>query len=379
MLLDSCKDSNARVPDYINLEYCQVSVIDVADFFCGCGGTSAGMRNAGMHIVAGIDNDSEAGASFEKNFPEAVFVFQDIRLLQPYDLYPLFPRARYRPLLFSACAPCQPFTKQRTKKYSRDNRVSLLDEFHRFVQVFRPEYIFIENVAGLQHLNADEGPLGRFNDLLDQLKYTKASGVLRAQDYGVPQYRQRFVLLASLLGKFEWPPRATHGPGTGNCHFETVWNSIGNLPAIAAGEEDGTILNHRAANLSALNLKRIALTPPGGGRRHWPEELRLPCHEGHTGHSDVYGRLHKDRPASALTTRCISLSNGRYGHPTQDRAISVREAARLQTFKDVFEFEGTMTSMARQIGNAVPVKFAQEFGNHIWQHYSASQLKSGVE
>ena len=365
------KDSEASIPNHFEKNHRQVSVIDVADFFCGCGGTSAGLRNVGMNIVAGIDNDPEAGASFGKNFPEAELFLQDIRLLQPYDLHPFLPRERCRPLLFSACAPCQPFTKQRTKKNKTDKRVSLLDEFHRFVREFRPEYVFIENVAGLQHLSSDEGPLGRFSDLLEELGYAKSSGVLRAQDYGVPQYRQRFVLLASLLGKFEWPPKATHGPGTRNTQFETVWNWIGNLPEIAAGEDDPRINNHRAANLSGLNLKRIALTPAGGGRRDWPVELKLPCHEGYTGHTDVYGRLHKDRPAAALTTRCISLSNGRYGHPVQNRAISVREAARLQTFEDSFEFEGSMTSIARQIGNAVPVKFAETFGKHIPDYHSS--------
>ena len=174
------KDSEAYVQSHFEKNHCQVSVIDVADFFCGCGGTSAGLRNASMNIVAGIDNDPEAGASFKKNFPEAEFFLQDIRLLQPYDLHPFLPRERCRPLLFSACAPCQPFTKQRTKKNKADKRVSLLDEFHRFVRVFRPEYVFIENVAGLQHLNSDEGPLGRFNDLLEELGYAKSSGVLRA-------------------------------------------------------------------------------------------------------------------------------------------------------------------------------------------------------
>ena len=301
-----------------------MSIIDVADFFCGCGGTTAGLRSAGMNIIAGIDNDPEAGATFKRNFPEAEFILQDICLLQPYDLYPYLPRERRRPLLFSACAPCQPFTKQRTQKNKADNRVSLLDEFHRFVRVYRPEYIFVENVAGLQHLNSNEGPLGRFIELLSELGYTKSSGVLRAQEFGVPQYRQRFVLLATLLGTFDWPPVATHGPSTCDQPFETVWDWIGNLPEIRAGEEDATVINHRAANLSHLNLRRIALTPPGGGRRDWPKELTLACHDGHSGHTDVYGRLHKNRPAAALTTRCISLSNGRYGHPTQNRAISVR-------------------------------------------------------
>ena len=351
-------------------------MIDVADFFCGCGGTSAGLRNAGLNILVGIDNDFDSGTTFAKNFPEATFILQDIQLLQPYDLYCYFPKMRSRPLLFSACAPCQPFTRQRTTKLGEDGRSSLLDETHRFIRVFRPEYIFIENVAGLQNFRPEEGPLGRFSGLLEELGYTSYSGVLRAQDYGVPQYRRRFVLLASLLGNLEWPPTRTHGPGSPNPQFETVWDWIGTLPPIEAGESHPSIENHRAANLSSLNRKRITATPAGGGRRDWPRELQLNCHEGHTGHTDVYGRLHKDRPASALTTRCVSLSNGRYGHPVQNRAISAREAARLQTFLDEFEFDGSLTSMARQIGNAVPVKFAEAFGKHIlYQHFDVDMAE----
>ena len=353
-------------------------MIDVADFFSGCGGTSAGMRNAGLNIMVGIDNDRDAGATFQQNFPEAKFILEDIRSLQPYDLFPFFSRQRERPLLFCACAPCQPFTKQRTEKHKSDKRGTLLDEMHRFIRVFRPEYVFIENVAGLQTFCLEDGPLGSFIDLLKELQYKRHFGVLRAQDYGVPQYRQRFVMLASLIADFAWPPIATHGPGTENPGFETVWNWIGNLPRLKAGEASDDVKNHRAANLSSLNLMRIANTPPGGGRRDWPHELRLDCHDGHTGHSDVYGRLHKERPAAALTTRCISLSNGRYGHPVQDRAISVREAARLQTFSDQFEFCGSMTSMARQIGNAVPVRFAEVFGNYVCEHYRQQTHLSGA-
>ena len=353
-------------------------VIDVADFFCGCGGTSAGLRKAGMNIVIGIDNDPDSGSTFSKNFPEAHFVLQDVKLLQPFDLVPYFPRERLRPLLFSACAPCQPFTRQRTRLKKKDDRSSLLDEIHRFVRVFRPEYIFVENVAGLQKFSSKEGPLRRFHDLLQELGYDTGYGVLRAQSYGVPQYRRRFVLLASSIARIEWPPQATHGPDTENREFETVWKWIGNLPPIKAGESDPNVHNHRAANLSDLNLKRIATTPSGGGRHDWSKDLTLNCHYAHDGHTDVYGRLHKDRPAAALTTRCISLSNGRFGHPTQNRAISVREAARLQTFDDSFRFEGSLNSMARQIGNAVPVKFAEAFGRYVSDHYELAPLIAGA-
>ena len=139
---------------------------------------------------------------------------------------------------------------------------------------------------------------------------------------------------------------------------------IGDYPAIRAGESHKTVPNHTAMELSELNLKRIRhTTADGGDRRSWPGELWLECHRKTTvGHTDVYGRMFWDRPAPALTCRCVSLSNGRYGHPSQNRAISLREAAALQTFPDHFVFHGTMQQIAHQIGNAVPVAFATVFG-----------------
>ena len=342
------------------------------DFFCGCGGTSAGLEKAGVEILAGIDVDPDAGRTFRKNFPDAQFILDDIRNLRPLDLQHIVDRERTTPLLFTACAPCQPFTKQKTTKRRKDDRLLLLDEFHRFVRVFRPDYIFLENVPGLQKVSKRRaGPLTRFLRLLKELGYSYDLRASESQVYGVPQVRKRLVVIASQLGCISMPA-ATHGPGTNHPSYECVWDWIGNLPRLRAGEEHENIKNHRAAALSRKNLKRIAATPEGGGRLSWPKALRLKCHDGHTGHTDVYGRLWKNKPAAALSTRCISLSNGRYGHPTQNRAISVREAARLQTFADTFEFEGSLNSMARQIGNAVPVRLAEVFALHFESHFKNS-------
>lgn len=343
-------------------------MIDVVDFFCGCGGTSAGLREAGMNILAGVDLNSEAGKTYTHNFPEAKFFLEDISNFPTYNLGQIIDKTRKRPLLFSACAPCQPYTKQKTTKRQSDSRLNLLDEFHRFVSVFRPDYILIENVPGLQKIRADEGALGRFLRLLDKHRYLYDVTVLRSQDYGVPQRRRRLVLVASLVGDIS-VPEPTHGLGRENETYENVWNWIGDLPAISAGEKHPSVKNHQSAKLSDLNLTRINATPEGGSRLDWPKELMLNCHKTYSGHTDVYGRLHKDRPATAMTTRCISLSNGRYGHPTQSRAISVREAARLQTFGDDFEFFGSINSMATQIGNAVPVRLANVIGAHVKSHF----------
>ena len=330
-----------------------------------------------MEIVLGIDEDEEAAATFQANFPEAEFICRDIRQVLTWELEPHLARQRERPLLFSACAPCQPFSKQNREKSKSDSRATLLEELDRFVRRFRPEYIFLENVPGIQRINPSSGPIGRFLMFLGELGYRVAHDVVDFLDYGVPQTRRRFVMIASLMGEISLPA-ATHGLKNGLLPYSSVWEWIGDLPAIPAGGRDENVCNHQAAALSALNLQRISNTPEGGDRRDWPEKLILPCHEGHKGHTDVYGRLSRDRPASTLTTRCISLSNGRFGHPIQNRALSVREAASLQTFPREFAFEGSLASMAVQIGNAVPVVLACKIGEAINEHVDSSANLAGA-
>jgi DNA (cytosine-5)-methyltransferase 1 len=342
----------------------------LVDFFSGCGGTSVGFRAAGMRILAGIDNDSSSGATFEKNFSEATFVSSDICSMKPADLSTVMESAASSPVVFSACAPCQPFSKQRRETKTDDDRVPLLLEFYRFVKYFLPVCIFIENVPGMQRGVDSDFPFQVFQRRIKRLGYKTCTGVISSASYGVPQRRQRLVALASRLGKIELPP-ATHGPGTSNPKYSTVRDWIGDLPSITAGEEHSFIANHRASGLSDLNLQRIRATPEGGGRSDWPVGLLPRCHSnGYSGHTDVYGRMSWDLPATGLTTRCISYSNGRFGHPVQDRAISIREAASIQTFPRDFVFSGNWESMGRQIGNAVPVLLARQFGMQIMDHIS---------
>jgi DNA (cytosine-5)-methyltransferase 1 len=341
----------------------------LVDFFSGCGGTSLGFRTAGMRILVGIDNDPSSGATFDKNFPEASFIGGDIRSMKPSDLSAVIDATAPSPLVFSACAPCQPFSKQRRQTRTSDDRIPLLLEFFAFVERYRPECVFIENVPGMQRGVDSESPFQEFRERIQkELKYHIRIGVISSASYGVPQRRYRLVALASRLGPIEFPP-ATHGPGTSNSNYSTVRDWIFDLPPLEAGEEHPSVPNHRASGLSDLNLRRIRATPEGGGRVDWPKELELKCHtNGYRGHSDVYGRMSWNLPATGLTTRCISLSNGRFGHPTQDRAISVREAASIQTFPRDFIFTGNWESMGRQIGNAVPVLLAHQFGLQIVKH-----------
>jgi DNA (cytosine-5)-methyltransferase 1 len=244
------------------------------------------------------------------------------------------------------------------------------------VRYYKPEFLLVENVPGIQNLKRGGSPLSDFLKLLDKLDYKHTVRVVDCRDYGVPQTRKRLVLMASRTGSVSFPERS-HGEGTA-LPYSTVWEWIKGFPRLQAGQECKKIANHRAANLSKANLRRIKATPPGGSRSDWPRRLMLKCHKnGHDGHSDVYGRLRKDQPASALTTRCISLSNGRFGHPTQHRAISAREAATLQTFDRNFVFKGTLTSMARQIGNAVPVLLAEKLGEAFLKHHIVRKIRNG--
>jgi DNA (cytosine-5)-methyltransferase 1 len=336
----------------------------VVDFFCGCGGTSAGLRASGGLVILGLDNDRDASQTFRDNFPEAAFIEGDIRGVPTVEVRERIAATGTRPLLFCGCAPCQPFSRQNGQRYTKaDDRADLLDHFCDFVLECDPEFVLIENVAGIQDLGP-ESPIHRAERLLRRHGYSVRLGALDAQDYGVPQRRKRVFLLASksAIGRPELPP-ATHGKGRSNPSLPTVGEAIGHLPPLEAGECHPTISNHSAARLSPTNLKRIKSIPVGGSRRDLPQELLLDCHKRDDPvFTDVYGRLRYDKPASAMTTRCVSLSNGRFGHPTQDRAISGREAAALQTFSEDFVFSGALTSIARQVGNAVPVKLAAAMG-----------------
>jgi len=345
--------------------------IKVFDFFSGCGGTCLGFHRAGLEIVYALDSDDDARRTFSSHaaFETVVVEPEPIEEVDPESIHPLVKEAAGHPVLFSGCAPCQPFSKQNRYRRQDDARTPLLLQFLKFVCRHKPEYVFVENVAGIQSLDSGTGLLGEFTTELRQNDYDWDNSQILSQNYGVPQRRCRYVLIARRLGKIKIPA-PTHGPQSVNGRkYRTVEDVVRGLPALAAGEQDEADPMHRAAKLEPVNLERIRYCKEGEGREKWPPRLRLPCHDGHRGHSDVYGRMRWDDPASALTTRCNSLSNGRFGHPEQDRAISLREAALLQTFPRWFAFHGSMRSVARQIGNAVPPRLAYVFGRHFVKHF----------
>lgn len=341
--------------------------IKVFDFFSGCGGTSSGLKSAGFDIAFAIDNDAIAIETYRANFPEAKTISKSILDFNPSELTDLI-ESDNKPVLFCGCAPCQPFSKQNKNKFNNDPRTNLLSEFLRFVMFWKPDYVLIENVPGMQKVNLNS-PFEDFLKTLSILNYNYSYDVLPASGFGVPQKRERLVLLASKNHEISLP-ELTHGPGK-TCPYSSVKEWIYGLPPISAGETCKSDPQHQSAKLSELNLNRIKITPQGGGRESWPKELWLDCHKKHNGHSDVYGRLHWNKLASGLTTKCISFSNGRFGHPEQNRALSIREAACLQTFPKNYIFKGTLTTKARQIGNAVPPLMAEKIGKSILdQHFN---------
>ena len=332
------------------------------DFFCGVGGLTRGLLNAGIQVLAGIDHDASCRETYEHNNPGVKFVHADIRKFQLGNLGLECPLPTGNDVIFAGCAPCQPFSQLR-KTDSKMQEKTLLGRFGFLVQSALPDYVLIENVPGIVRVRG-YSTFRRFLRLLDDIGYQYRFKILNAKFYGVPQNRRRLVLLASRVTSVSFP-EPCHGSDA--LPLVTVREAISGYPELAAGNQHPSVPNHVCASISELNKKRLEATPcDGGSRTSWPDSLHLDCHRGkHTGHTDVYGRMYWDRPAPTLTGRCASISNGRYGHPEQNRAISLREAASLQSFPDEYEFFGTLTKNAVQIGNAVPVLLAEKLGRHI--------------
>jgi DNA (cytosine-5)-methyltransferase 1 len=332
------------------------------DFFCGAGGLTRGLLDAGVKVVAGFDLDERCKVSYEHNNPGARFVGRDIRQIGLPELQKELGTRDFREALFAGCAPCQPFSQQ-NKGDETDHDATLLGEFGRLVAIARPRLVLAENVPGMAKVSGFSS-FRRFLAVLERNGYRYVFGVLDAKEYGVPQTRRRLVLIASRTGPVSLPAPKY---GRSRRPFRSVRHAIRHLPPVGAGQSVTGVPNHVAAALTELNLERLRHTPrDGGDRRAWPKRLRLECHDGdYEGHTDVYGRMAWDAPAPTLTGRCHSISNGRYGHPTQNRAISLREAAALQSFPDRYEFFGSNKHIALQIGNAVPVQLARELGKHL--------------
>jgi len=344
-------------------------IIKAVDFFCGAGGVTRGLLNAGIDVICGIDNDPEARQAFEKNNIRpngkcVEFIEKDINKLEFREIETRLKKENYNKLLFIACAPCQPFTNINTIKKNKKKENNYLLRFAEFICFFRPDYIFVENVPGITAIKYG-GILGIFKSKLIGLKYNIADRNVNAKRYGIPQNRNRRILIASREGEVIFPVE-THDKY--KKEYVTIRNILGSrkLKHLQAGESDPKDPLHKAANLSPDNLWRIKHTPKdGGGRELWMKRKPVKCFQKHKGsYKDVYNRMFWGKPSPTITTRFNSLSNGRFGHPQEDRAISLREGALFQTFLDDYKFYGSMVTIAKHIGNAVPVELAKIFGLH---------------
>lgn len=345
----------------------EIPTIEAVDLFCGVGGLSFGMKNRDIKILAGFDLDYTCKYAFESNNNSA-FYHKDISELLPEEVSALYSSSSIK--LLAGCAPCQPFSSYSYKNKNKDSsKYDLLYEFGRLVQGVQPHIVTMENVA--QILSFKEKPV--LNDfvstLIDEGYYVSVTKVF-CPDYGIPQNRKRLVLLASKFGEIDLLP-PTHSPDD----YVTVKDAIGNLPQLSAGETCKEDPLHRSSFLSPLNLKRIKNTPYGGSWKDWPKDLMLKCHKSRRGKSfgSVYGRMVWEKPAPTMTTQCTGFGNGRFGHPTQDRAISIREAALIQTFPLSYKFfkneeDVSIKRASRYIGNAVPPKLGEVIAESIINH-----------
>lgn len=330
--------------------------IMAVELFCGGGGLTKGLSEAGIKVIKGIDADNTARYTYERNNPGAEFIESDIRKLSVKELMRGIDRKK-NDFMLAGCAPCQPFSRH-TFEPKRDKRKSLMQCFTHFVEKIIPDYLLVENVPGFKK---DTNPYyASFIRTIKEHGYHFDEGVINAAAYGVPQSRRRYVL----LGSQKHPIKIPFGAYGTKVRFKTVRDAIKKYPKVKAGVLHAKIPNHQASNLTDVNLQRIKLIPNNGGSRSdLPKSMQLRCHKKHSGHTDVYGRMCWDRPSPTLTCKCISLSNGRFGHPIQNRAITVREAAALQTFPDNYVFYSTKTNNAVHIGNAVPVLLAKKLAS----------------
>lgn len=346
------------------------------DLFCGAGGLSYGMQQAGVVISGGIDLDPSCRHPFEENV-KAAFHERDIFALPVEFVGSLF--AEGRPRVLAGCAPCQPFSTYTNGRRPRGRQWRLLHKFGEMIQELRPEIVTMENVPLLTNHWVFED----FVSLLKGLDYSYDYSVVRCSDYGVPQSRKRLVLLASKFGDIGLVPPARTEAGAGaraeaGAGATTVRGTIGHLERIGAGGASLADPLHRCSSLSARNQQRIRSSEPGGTWRDWDDDLRSACHAKVSGRSytSVYGRMRWDGLAPTITTQFHGYGNGRFGHPEQDRAISLREGALLQTFPEHYSFvpEGSavrIAPVARLIGNAVPVKLGTAIGESINAHLEA--------
>ena len=345
----------------------------VIDLFCGAGGLTCGLEAAGLAVAEGVDADEKCRYPYEAN-TSARFVRRDIRRYGADDIREAWGDAEHKVLV--GCAPCQPFSTYAQKSAgAKDQRWVLLDRFATLVEETKPHIVSIENVPPLKRAVDYQA----FRKGLEDAGYEVADPVVDCRHYGAPQMRRRLVLLASRVGPAKLIA-ATHAKAS--C-WQDAGSAIRGLPAVEAGAVDPSDPLHRASKLSELNLRRVRASTPGGTWRDWPNSLVSACHRRSSGRTypAVYGRMEWDKPAPTITGQCYGFGNGRFGHPEQDRAITLREAALLQTFPEDFEFFPTdepfpgMRAVGGMIGNAVPPLLGNVIGRSIMRMLKSARAR----
>lgn len=364
-----CENRGSRCQQKVALNVINVARIEGIDLFCGAGGLSCGLAAQGIHVVAGIDVDPACQYPYEANHKGAKFLLRDITTVNGEELNALWSTGAIR--LLAGCAPCQPFSSYANTATVDKAKWRLLREFARLIDESKPDLVTMENVPRLQQAQP-------FKDFLRSLKrngYQVAYTVVNSADYGTPQQRKRLVLVASRLGPIA-VPEPTH-KGTEN--WVTVRQAVGHLRKLKDGQSCPKDPLHIASALSELNRARIRASKPGGTWRDWPDHLVAACHQRESGkHSaGVYGRMEWDKPAPTMTTLCNGYGNGRFGHPEQDRGISLREAAIFQSFPETYRFtredkDVVIKTVARLIGNAVPPKLGEAVAKALYASLPAA-------
>lgn len=340
------------------------SLGSVVDLFCGAGGLTHGLLNEGFQVCAGVDVDEQCRYPFEEN-NAATFLNRDVVKLTASELEGLF--AAEGPRILVGCAPCQPFSTYNQK--NDDPKWRLVERFGELIVETAPDVVSMENVPRLLEFQGGE-VFAAFRRTLEKAGYTVRHRIVFLPDYGLPQRRSRLVVMASRHGEIDLEP-PTHAPDA----YRTVEDVIGRLPALDAGGANGDDKLHTASRLSSINLKRIRASIPGGSWADWDDDLVADCHkvESGRGYRSVYGRMRYDEPAPTITTQFFGFGNGRFGHPEQDRGLSLREGAILQSFPPEYAFvrpgdRVQFKALGRMIGNAVPVLLGQVIGRSIKAH-----------
>jgi DNA (cytosine-5)-methyltransferase 1 len=343
--------------------------ISAVDLFCGVGGLSYGLQEAGIDVVAGVDIDPNCEHPYQANI-RAPFHRMDVRRLDAAELAGMWSKGSIRVL--AGCAPCQPFSSyRRGADTSKEAQWPLVDEVGRLVEGTKPEIVTMENVPRI----GSTPVFLAFVAKLEKLGYSVHFESCYCPAYGVPQHRRRMVLVASLLGEIRVPKGRVS-----SADYVTVEQVIRGLPPLGHGESDPTDRLHKSRTLTPINLERIRSSTPGGTWEEWREDLRAPCHRKSSGSTfrNVYARMVWNEPSPTITTLSHNFGTGRFGHPEQDRAISLREAAILQSFPRDYEFVSPdqpvqFAPLGRLIGNAVPPKLAQAVGEAVIGHVEVSR------